>query len=97
MKDLTLIIPSKNESESLPIFLKELKKYKCKKKIVLQKNDHKTINSLKTFKEIEIFKQKKNGYGSAIIEGINNTKTKYFCIIIYSTLIIHYYIIIEEV
>ncbi len=81
LKDLTLIIPSKNESESLPIFLKELKKYKCKKKIVLQKNDHKTINSLKKFKEIEIFKQKKMGYGSAIVEGINSTKTKYFCII----------------
>ena len=81
MKDLTLIIPSKRESESLPIFLKELKKYKCKKKIVLQKNDIKTINSLKKFKRIEIFKQKKLGYGNALIEGINSTKTKYFCII----------------
>ena len=49
LKDLTLIIPSKNESESLPIFLKELKKYKCKKKIVLQKDDTKTINSLNHF------------------------------------------------
>ena len=81
MKDLTLIIPSKRESESLPIFLNELKKYKCKKKIVLQKNDFKTINSLKKFKGIEIFKQKKLGYGNALIEGINSTKTKYFCII----------------
>ena len=81
MKDLTLIIPTKRESESLPIFLNELKKYKCKKKIVLQKNDLKTINSLKKFKGIEIFKQKKLGYGNALIEGINSTKTKYFCII----------------
>ena len=81
MKDLTLIIPSKNESESLPIFLKELRRYKCKKKIVLQKNDIKTINSLKKFKRIEIFKQKKLGYGNALIEGINSTKTKYSCII----------------
>ena len=81
MKDLTLIIPSKSESESLPIFLNELKKYKCKKKIVLQKDDFKTINSLKKFKEIEIFKQKKLGYGNALIEGIESTKTKYFCII----------------
>ncbi len=81
MKDLTLIIPSKRESESLPIFLNELKKYKCKKKIVLQKDDFKTINSLKKFKEIEIFKQKKLGYGNALIEGIESTKTKYFCII----------------
>ena len=81
MKDLTLIIPTKRESESLPIFLNELKKYKCKKKIVLQKDDFKTINSLKKFKEIEIFKQKKLGYGNALIEGIESTKTKYFCII----------------
>jgi len=81
MKDLTLIIPSKRESESLPIFLNELKKYKCKKKIVLQKDDLKTINSLKKFREIEIFKQKKLGYGNALIEGIESTKTKYFCII----------------
>mgnify|MGYP001208639018 FL=1 len=81
MKDLTLIIPSKNESESLPVFLKELRKYKCKKKIVLQKDDFKTINSLKKFKEVEIFKQRKLGYGNAIIEGITSTKTKYFCII----------------
>ena len=28
MENLTLIIPAKNESESLPIFLNELKKYK---------------------------------------------------------------------
>ena len=81
MKDLTLIIPSKRESESLPIFLNELKKYKCKKKIFLKKDDFKTINSLKKFKEIEIFKQKKLGYGNALIEGIESTKTKYFCII----------------
>ena len=31
MKDLTLIIPSKRESESLPIFLEELKDYKYKR------------------------------------------------------------------
>ena len=47
----------------------------------MQKNDFKTLNSLKKFKEIEIFKQKKLGYGNALIEGINSTKTKYFCII----------------
>ena len=31
MKDLTLVIPAKWESESLPLVLKELKKYNCKK------------------------------------------------------------------
>ncbi len=81
MENLTLIIPAKNESESLPIFLNELKKYNCKKMIVLQKDDLKTIESLKDYNEVEIFEQNQLGYGSAIIEGINNTKTEYFCII----------------
>ena len=38
MKDLTLVIPAKNESESLPIVLSELKKFKLKIFIVLEKN-----------------------------------------------------------
>ena len=81
MENLTLIIPAKNESESLPIFLNELKKYNYKKMIVLQKDDLKTIESLKDYNEVEIFEQNQLGYGNAIIEGINNTKTEYFCII----------------
>ena len=72
MENLTLIIPAKNESESLPIFLNELKKYKYKKMIVLQKDDIKTIESVKGYDEVEIFEQNQLGYGNAIIEGINN-------------------------
>ena len=30
---------------------------------------------------IEIFEQMNNGYGNALIEGINNSKTKFSCII----------------
>ena len=37
MKELTLIIPAKNESESLPDVLEELKKFELKTKILLQK------------------------------------------------------------
>ena len=37
MSDLTLLIPAKSESESLPIFLEELKKFSHKKLIVLVK------------------------------------------------------------
>ena len=54
MEDLTLIIPTKNESESLPIFLTELKNLNCKKLIVLHNDDTTTINSLKNFNEIII-------------------------------------------
>ena len=79
MKDLTLVIPAKWESESLPLVLKELNKYSCKKIIVIPKNDSSTLNSIRDFKCM-ILKQKKNGFGSAIIEGIKKVKTKYLCI-----------------
>ena len=81
MNNLTLIIPAKKESESLPIFINELKNYDCKKIIVLQENDIETIEAIKEFKEISILKQNKNGYGNALIEGINNVQTEYSCII----------------
>ena len=47
MQDLTLVIPAKHESESLPTFLNELSSYNCRKLIVLEKTDLKTINSIK--------------------------------------------------
>lgn len=81
MNNLTLIIPTKKESESLPIFLEEIKNLNCKKLIVLEKEDRDTINAIYDNKDIEILFQKKNGYGSAIIEGINFCKTEYCCII----------------
>ena len=51
MQDLTLVIPAKYESESLPIFLKEISNLKCKKLIVLEKTDTKTIQSIDNFEE----------------------------------------------
>lgn len=79
MKNLTLVIPAKNEEYSLPKVLNEIKFFKCKKIIVLGKSDLKTINSLNNF-DCKIIKQENSGYGNAIIEGINKTKTKYVCI-----------------
>lgn len=81
MQDLSLIIPAKYESESLPIFLKEIEDYKCKKIVILEETDLKTINSIKKFSDIKIHFQKKKGYGAAIVEGVGITETKYFCII----------------
>ena len=59
MNNLTLIIPTKKESESLPKFLNELKIFNCKKMIVIQSEDNETLESIKNFDEIEIYKQKK--------------------------------------
>jgi glycosyltransferase involved in cell wall biosynthesis len=79
MKNLTLVIPAKNEEYSLPKVLNEIKYFKCKKIVVLGKSDFKTIKVLNNF-DCKIIKQKNSGYGNAIIEGINKTKTKYVCI-----------------
>ena len=79
MKNLTLVIPAKQEKESLPKVLNELKKYKVKKIVVLEKKDIDTIKSIKNF-NCKILFQKNNGYGAAIIEGIKTVRTKYFCI-----------------
>ena len=81
MNDLTLIIPAKREAESLPIFLKEIENYECEKIIVLQKEDIETKKSIENIKNIEIHEQNNNGYGNALIEGINSVKTEYCCII----------------
>ena len=81
MKELTLIIPAKKEAESLPTFLREIENIDCHKMVVLQKEDTETKNVLRNFHGIEIFEQINNGYGNALIEGINNSKTKFSCII----------------
>ncbi len=81
MNNLTLVIPAKNESESLPLVLKEIfdLKLELQIKVCLEKEDIKTINAIKNF-DIEIFYQNKIGYGSALIEGINSVETDFFCI-----------------
>ena len=79
MKNLTLIIPAKKEKESLPIVLNELKDYDCKILIVLDKNDHETIDSIKNY-DCKILYQASKGYGDALINGIKNLDTEFFCI-----------------
>ena len=81
MLNLTLIIPTKKEVESLPTFLREIQNYNCKKLIVLEKEDIETKKILEEFNNINILEQKNNGYGNALIEGINNVQTDFCCII----------------
>ena len=77
MNNLTLLIPAKEESESLPLVLEELKKYNYKSDIILKNDDIDTINSIKNY-NVNIINQNGSGYGNALTEGINNCKTKYF-------------------
>ncbi len=79
MQDLTLVIPAKREKESLPIVLEELKNYKVKILIVLEESDVETINSISPY-NCQIIFQKGKGYGDAILLGLNNVSTEFFCI-----------------
>ena len=79
VNDLTLVIPAKNESESLPEVLESLKKFNFKIMVSLHPSDKATIDSISNF-DIQLVMQKNKGYGNALIEGINACKTKYFCI-----------------
>lgn len=79
MKELTLLIPAKNEKECLPQVLEELKIYKLQIIIILEKNDLKTIESVKEF-NCKIIYQENKGYGDALIQGIKNVQTEFFCI-----------------
>jgi len=78
MEHLTLIIPAKNEKESLPSVLSELKKYNLKIIVVLEKEDLDTINSIKEY-DCKILHQINKGYGDALVQGIRNVKTNFFC------------------
>ena len=79
MDNLTLVIPAKNEKESLPKVLEELKNFNVRILVILEEKDIETINSIKDY-DCKILKQSQLGYGSALIEGINNTTTEFFCI-----------------
>jgi glycosyltransferase involved in cell wall biosynthesis len=76
MKDLTVIIPAKFESENLSKVIQEIEKLGLNYFIVLRKEDLATIDVIKNKNNI-IF-QDNCGFGDAIILGINNVKTKYF-------------------
>ena len=77
--DLTLIIPAKYESESLPIILDDLKKFNFQIIVSLHHEDKLTIKAINSY-NLRTVMQKNKGYGNALIEGINACKTKYFCI-----------------
>ena len=79
MINLTLIIPAKDESESLPKVLEEIRDFECEKIIILEESDLKTIKVAKNF-NCKIVYQSSKGYGNALIEGMNNVKTEYLCI-----------------
>ncbi len=79
MKELTLVIPAKNEAECLPTVLNELKNFDCKKIIIIPKTDINTQSSIKNF-DCKIIMQNGDGFGSALIQGIKEVETNFLCI-----------------
>ena len=82
MNNLTLLIPVKNETESLEIFLEELDSYKFQKLLVIDCNDSNDYSYLLSkYTNCTSIKTLEKGYGQALIDGINKIETKFFCII----------------
>jgi len=80
MDKLTLVIPAKNESESLPEVLKELESLKIKTIVVIPTEDYLTRQSIKNFNCKIIEEKNGRGYGCALRTGIDQVDTEFFCI-----------------
>ena len=87
MKKISLIIPAKNEKESLEAVLSEIENnpYVNEKILVVDSNEDNSIPIAKKF-NCKIIIQKKRGYGSAIIEGLKMPKAN---MAVFLTLITH--------
>jgi len=70
MENLTLVIPAKNERESLPIVLNELKKFNIKILIVLEKNDLETINDNQIIADTAADQAQKDGEPYNVVKSI---------------------------
>lgn len=81
MENISLIIPAKNEVESLGAVLNELKVFRFIDEIIVIVDNDKD-NSIKIAKKFQckIIIQKNKGYGAAIKEGFKIAKNKYGCI-----------------
>ena len=78
---ISLIIPCKNEVESLGAVLNEVKNNEHVDEIivVVDSEDDNSIPIINNF-DCELIIQKRKGYGSAIIEGFKKAKNKFGCI-----------------
>lgn len=76
--NLTLVVPAKEDTDCLFHVLKELKDFDLAKIIVIPKEDQ--LPSNWKFDKMKVINQNKNGYGNALIEGIQKVETDFFCV-----------------
>ena len=81
MEKISLIIPCKNEVESLGAVLEEVKDNQFVDEIIVVV-DSETDNSIPITRKYncKLIVQKNKGYGSAIVEGFKNAKNNFGCI-----------------
>ena len=79
MKDLTVVIPAKDEAKSIVRVIKQVKALRLNYIIVVAKNDCHTISVIRDKKKIVY--QKSKGFGDALSTGLKKIKTNYFSII----------------
>ena len=75
MKDL-IIIPAKDEKETLPVIIENLKSLNCEITITLKDDDIETVKAIND-KNVKIYQSGK-GYGNSLREAIVACKSKYF-------------------
>ena len=78
LHNLTLLIPAKEDADCLLYVLNELKDFDVEKIIVIPNDATLPINF--KFEKIKVIHQSKAGYGNALIEGMREVKTNFFCI-----------------
>ena len=78
LHNLTLLIPAKEDADCLFYVLNELKNFDVEKIIVIPNNAILPENF--KFEKIKVIHQSKGGYGNALIEGMQEVKTDFFCI-----------------
>jgi glycosyltransferase involved in cell wall biosynthesis len=78
LHNLTLLIPAKEDADCLFYVLNELKNFDVEKIIVIPNNAILPENF--KFEKIKVIHQSKGGYGNALIEGMQEVTTDFFCI-----------------
>ena len=81
-KEISIVIPARNEEESLNKLLKKFKRYKNFYKEIIIVDGKSTDKTIKISRKhrCKIVKQRGLGYGDAIVKGVNHVKTKYFIV-----------------
>ncbi len=77
LENVSLVIATYNEEESIDYVLNELSKYKFYEILIVDNNSSdKTIEIASKF-ESKIIQQKKTGWGNAVLEGLNSATGEY--------------------